>query len=177
MRESRLMQGLLWLWGSLPLPNWLRWVLLWSGNQKFLVGVSAVVFNPAGEVLLCRHTYRDRYPWGLPGGWLKRDEDPAQAVEREICEETGLVIRILQPLRVIHDTQYARLDVTFVGCLIGGVFRPSLEVSDAGFYIPEHYPALLPGTEALIEQARGVYHQQMALGTTLPEPLHHHRGV
>jgi 8-oxo-dGTP diphosphatase len=134
MREGPVFRGLLWLWRWLPIPNWLRWALLWQGNQKFLVGVGAVVFNDAGEVLLCRHTYRAEYPWSLPGGWLNRDEEPARAIEREICEETGLEVRMLHLLRVKGREDYPQLDVMFVGQLEGGTFRPSAEVSEAGFF-------------------------------------------
>ncbi len=57
-----------WLWKVLPIPQWGRWVLLWLTNTKYLVGVSGFVFDAEGRVLVVRHTYRKRYPWGLPGG-------------------------------------------------------------------------------------------------------------
>jgi 8-oxo-dGTP diphosphatase len=43
-------------------------------------------------VLLVRARKRRR--WQLPGGGLKRDETPREAVVREVDEETGLAARI-----------------------------------------------------------------------------------
>ncbi len=44
------------------------------------------------KILLLKHTYRDKYPWGIPSGWLKRGEQPMEALQREIKEETGMVV-------------------------------------------------------------------------------------
>ena len=81
---------LLKIWKALPNSEILRGSLIWLITQKFLVGVVGVVLNDAGQILLLKHTYRDKYPWGLPSGWLKRGEQPMDALKREIKEETGI---------------------------------------------------------------------------------------
>ena len=60
-------------------------------QDQFLVGVTGVIFNEKNEVLLFKHTYR-KQSWSLPGGYLKAGEHPAEALEREIKEESGLVV-------------------------------------------------------------------------------------
>ena len=40
------------------------------------------------RILLVR---RNGSPWSLPGGTIRRDEPPEEAVRRELREETGLV--------------------------------------------------------------------------------------
>ncbi len=51
---------------------------------------SAVVVD-GDDVLVARHRFRGG-SWGLPGGWIKRREEPAVACEREVLEETGIEV-------------------------------------------------------------------------------------
>jgi ADP-ribose pyrophosphatase YjhB (NUDIX family) len=143
---------LLWVWRA-PLPDWLRWALIWLITPKFVTTVAAVVRNERGEVLLFHHTYRKQYPWGLPGGLLERSEEPALAIAREILEESGLVVRVLCPLQVTRDARYARLDIIYLAEVVSGAFRPSLEVSEAGFFPLDALPHLTIDTRELIRSA------------------------
>jgi len=63
-----------------------------AGARKFIVGVSGIVTDPDGRVLLLRPRYWSAATWGLPGGYLKSGETPAQALIREVREETGLSV-------------------------------------------------------------------------------------
>lgn len=54
-----------------------------------LATVGALVVGPSGRVLLVRtHKWRER--WGVPGGKIEYGETVADAVRRELREETGL---------------------------------------------------------------------------------------
>ena len=75
-QRHRRLRGLLWR------------VARWSQGRHY-VGAVGVVFDPDGHVLIAEHALRER-ALGLPGGWVKRQEDPRRAVAREILEETGL---------------------------------------------------------------------------------------
>jgi ADP-ribose pyrophosphatase YjhB (NUDIX family) len=131
----------LWLW-KMPLPWWLRFAGIWLFNPKFVATTSAVVLNERNEVLLFHHTYRGRNGWSIPGGWLKRNEEPARAVEREIYEESGLVVRTVRPLWVGRDWYYPGIDMIFLCSLEGGQFRPSDEVSGMEFRPTDCLPEL-----------------------------------
>lgn len=136
--RARFKTRLLRVWKALPgcVQGWImRWLL-----PKYLVGSVAVILDDAGRVLLYRHTYRDDYPWGLPGGWLKPGEDPIDAIEREVREEGGYDIKALHPLVIGGDRYLRRIDLIFLCDLVGGTFRPSAEVSEAGFFAPDALP-------------------------------------
>ncbi|BBC74365.1 DNA mismatch repair protein MutT [Altererythrobacter sp. B11] len=53
-----------------------------------LAGVSLIVSDGAGRVLLVRHSYGSGQ-WSLPGGGVSRGEDPERAARRELREELG----------------------------------------------------------------------------------------
>ena len=52
---------------------------------------AAVAVRHDGKVLKVRHSYRRG--WSLPGGAVRRGEDPRVAACREVREEVGLTIR------------------------------------------------------------------------------------
>ena len=121
-------------------------------QSQFLVGVTGVIFNEKNEVLLFKHTYR-QHSWSLPGGYLKAGEHPAEALEREIKEESSLVVSIDKSLKTRTDRTSARLDMCYTGVFIGGEFTPSEEVSTYGFFSQDKMPLLRSNQVVLIEEA------------------------
>jgi ADP-ribose pyrophosphatase YjhB (NUDIX family) len=126
----------------------------------------AVVLDDAGRVLLFRHTYRADYPWGIPGGWLKGNEDPIDAVEREVFEESGFRIKAMHPLVIGGDRALRRLDLIFLCRLVEGSFRASAEVSDAGFFAPED----LPGRVEPFHMDVAAYARKVMAGEVVGQP-------
>ena len=57
--------------------------------KPHLRGVSIVLHDGDGRVLLVRHSYGPDQ-WALPGGGVKRGEEPRAAAKREIAEELAL---------------------------------------------------------------------------------------
>lgn len=57
-----------------------------------------------GHLLLIRQTYGDMR-WTVPGGLIKRDEEPETAIRREVREEVGITLSDLRPLGVFTDTE------------------------------------------------------------------------
>ena len=121
-------------------------------QSQFLVGVTGVILNDKKEVLLFKHTYRP-HAWSLPGGYMKAGEHPAEALEREIKEESGLVVSADDMLKTRTDREGSRLDMCFVGVFIGGEFKPSSEVSEYGFFAKDQMPLLRSNQVFLIEEA------------------------
>ena len=87
-------RGLLALWRVLP--DGLRPLALRLGTARVSVGVCALVQDARGRLLLTHHTYREQ-PWGLPGGFIGRREQPGAALARELREELGAAA-IIGPL-------------------------------------------------------------------------------
>ena len=75
-----------------PKPNSLR------------VAVSAFVLDDAGRLLMIRRTDNDRY--AIPGGGQEFGESVAQAVVREVEEETGLTVEVTGLIGIFSDPDY-----------------------------------------------------------------------
>ena len=85
----------------LPLANGLRH--RWRAWRKApLAGVSVVITNLTGDVLLLKHSYGPNV-WSLPGGGLGRGEDPLAAARREVREELGVELARIEPVGVIEE--------------------------------------------------------------------------
>jgi 8-oxo-dGTP pyrophosphatase MutT (NUDIX family) len=99
-------------------------------QPRFTVGAVGVLLDSSGErVLLVEHVFHAIYPWGLPGGWINRHEDPAQTVEREFYEETGLHVRAVRPVlvRLAPDLR-GHMDMIYL-CALGGELEPPESMS------------------------------------------------
>ncbi len=140
------------VWKLFNFPKDVQLFFMRFFQNQFLVGVTGVIFNEKNEVLLFKHTYR-QHSWSLPGGYLKSGEHPAEALEREIKEESNLVVSIDESLKTRTDRTGARLDMCYTGVFIGGEFTPSQEVSAYGFYSQDTLPLLRSNQVILIEEA------------------------
>jgi ADP-ribose pyrophosphatase YjhB (NUDIX family) len=118
------------------------------------IGVGLVAVNEAHEVFMLRHVFHPYYQWGLPGGWLKKNEAPAAGVLRELWEETGLTAVLGPAVSVHHDAATAYVGIAYVGQLNPGDLQLSHEIIEAQWF-PYH---ALPGpitthTELAIQAA------------------------
>lgn len=117
----------------------------WRRTGATVLGCNVLACDPQGHVLLVRHSYHDSDRWTLPGGGLKRGEDPVAAGARELEEETGCVLT--GGVRIGTDTR-PRGGWTNVVELIAGttasVPRPDgREIIEARFFALDALPALM----------------------------------
>lgn len=74
-------------------------MLRWR-EATFLVGLTAVVLDDDGRVLVQVHRYWMGNPCGLPSGWAAVGETWEQGLTREVFEETGLSLTDVRVVRV-----------------------------------------------------------------------------
>jgi len=139
------------IWKALHLPKGIQLFVMRFFQDQFLVGVTGIILNEKKEILLFKHTYRP-HAWSLPGGYLKSGEHPREALEREIKEESGLVVSVDESLKTRTDRSTPRLDLCYTGILIGGDFVPTHEVSEYGFFSQDSLPLLRTNQVFLINE-------------------------
>jgi 8-oxo-dGTP pyrophosphatase MutT (NUDIX family) len=114
----------------------------WRVRRPELHGCNAIVFNPAGEVLLVRHSYQSPGRWMLPGGGLARDESAEAAAVREVAEETGCRIADARFIGVeVAAVSGARNHIHLI--VARTTDRPAAdrrEIVEATFFPPEVMP-------------------------------------
>jgi 8-oxo-dGTP diphosphatase len=71
--------------------------------SALVAAVAAVIEDPAGRILLCQQSQGHRL-WGLPGGKIRTGESPLHAVVRDIREETGTDIEVVDLVGLYHLT-------------------------------------------------------------------------
>ncbi|HLC87915.1 MAG TPA: NUDIX hydrolase [Patescibacteria group bacterium] len=139
-------------WKLLSLPKNLQIALMRATQDEFLIGVTGVILNTENEILICKHTYRGKTGWSLPGGYIKAKEHPKEGLAREIEEETGLIVRIEEQFRLRTDRETARIDISLIGKYVGGEFKKSGEVSEARFFKFEDLPLISKNQLLLIRE-------------------------
>lgn len=144
------------LWRGLRGP--VQWRLLYLSQAKFVVGVTGVVRDRDGNVLLLRHRFWPEHrQWGLPTGGAKRGETFEQTVVREVREETGLEVSVGELVHLRSGFRL-RVEVAYAARYAdGGTLRlDPTEILDARWCSPDDLPeGLLEPHRRLIEQSRG----------------------
>jgi 8-oxo-dGTP pyrophosphatase MutT (NUDIX family) len=86
--------------------------------------VAAVITDPAGRVLLCQQSQGHRL-WGLPGGKIRDHESPLDAAVRDIREELGADVQLVDLVGLYQLTSPGARD-GLPDCLIH-VFRATVD--------------------------------------------------
>ena len=122
-----------------------------------LPGVGAVVRDDEGRVLLLKRIDDGR--WSLPAGMVEPGEQPADAVLREVFEETGIVAEVQTlagvskaPVKYPNGDRCEYLVVWFRCRAVGGTPRPDGdESSEVAWFAPDDLPPMGLSTKVRIE--------------------------
>jgi ADP-ribose pyrophosphatase YjhB (NUDIX family) len=136
------------LWNRLAGP--LRRELAWLAHSKFIHGVSGIIINENGRVLLLKHRFWKDQRWGLPGGLARRGEALAATLRRELREETGLDV---QPSRLlqVRTSQDRLAEFVLLARCTGEPLAMSPEIIEARFWELSALPEdLLPSQREVL---------------------------
>ena len=130
-----------------------RWFSRFT-NARFSATAGAIVLDDEGRLLLLKHVFRAGSGWGIPGGFVEAGEQPEEAVRRELREEVGLELALVEIafIRTLERTQ--QIEIIFY-CRAQGEARPrSVEVECADWFPLQALPETLPEDQRrLIERA------------------------
>jgi ADP-ribose pyrophosphatase YjhB (NUDIX family) len=74
--------------------------------ERPVVGIGGVIIDRGRTLLIRRGSEPLRGEWSIPGGTLELGESLEEGVARELLEETGIVVRVLELIEVF-DRIYA----------------------------------------------------------------------
>ena len=166
--KARLHRGALQVYRRLPV--WARRRVVRTIAPGYTVGAMCFIEREDGAMLLVRLSYRMR--WGVPGGLLKRGEEPADAARREVREEVGVEIELIGEPAVVVDAEAQRVDLVYRARLAPGVESTaavpgSPEIVEARWFPIASLPELQHETSgALVALARSARSPQ-----AVPLPL------
>ena len=115
--------------------------LWWRARKPLVAGVIVIARDAEGRVLLVRHSYGSQL-WTLPGGGLRKGEDPAVAAGREFFEELGCATGPLRLLGLHESTLHGapcRMHV-FAGEIAGVPTPDGREIAEARFFAVDALP-------------------------------------
>jgi ADP-ribose pyrophosphatase YjhB (NUDIX family) len=108
--------------------------------------VRAGVFKN-NKILLVRE--RSDNAWTVPGGWADLSDTPTEAVEREVLEESGYLVKATKLIALLdkrkhqHPPSYYPTYKAFFLCkLEGGEPKENIEISEIDFFAKDKLPEL-----------------------------------
>jgi ADP-ribose pyrophosphatase YjhB (NUDIX family) len=138
-------------WRVAPFP--VRWLAIRVTVARLPIGAGLLLFDGEGRLLLVRPSYVRESVWTVPGGWVKRGEEPRDAAVREAREELGVRVTC-GPAVAAGRGMYGEVTVVYEAHWDGSQpLALDAELSDARFFAPGDLPPLSGQARALIEAA------------------------
>lgn len=128
-----------------------------------LAGVGGVVIAEGRALLIRRGSPPLEGQWSIPGGMLELGETLVEGVQRELAEETGIDVRVLDLIEVFEridldsrgKPQYHFVILDYLCEKVGGALRAGSDVTDAAWAAPSQLAqySLAPAATRVIRKA------------------------
>ena len=139
--------------------------------QRPIVGLGAAILSPQGIVLIKRGNPPRLGAWSLPGGAQDLGETVKEGIIREVKEETGLDVKVLEIIDVIDSINrdpdgQIKYHYTLVdACVIvtGGTLQASSDAMDAQWFSLAQIADLnlWSETNRIIKRAHAIYEKTL----------------
>jgi len=115
-----------------------------SETELFVVAVAAIIFKDNRILAMKRSLKKDAGPglWETLSGRVDADEDPLEAVQREIEEECGLNVAIdPRPVTTYHASRlgHPMIVIIYRAEYLSGEVKRSAEHDDHAWLTPEQF--------------------------------------
>lgn len=115
--------------------------------ERPIVGVGGVVISDGRALLIKRGGPPLKGQWSIPGGMLELGETLVEGVERELAEETGIEIRVLELIEVFERIEldaagrarYHFVVLDYLCEAVRGEVRAGSDVSDVAWAEPSEF--------------------------------------
>jgi mutator protein MutT len=131
--------------------------------EQPLTGVGAIIFRGAEVLLVKRGQAPSRGEWSVPGGLVELGENLDQSIRREVMEEVGLEVKVIDLVaaldRIIYDEdgriEYHYILLDFLCEALGGNPVAATDADECRFVAIEDLSryAVTRGTEQVIRRA------------------------
>ena len=85
-------------------------------NPEIRLGARGIVIRDDGKIAIFNKAKKNEFKF--PGGGIENNEDPKEAFKREVLEETGCVIEIVEELGIAEEyksqTNFKQVSNVFV---------------------------------------------------------------
>ena len=114
---------------------------------------ATTVVECGGKVLMVRRGIEPGLGlWSLPGGYVDRGEVVERAAEREVREETGLMVTVTGLVGIFSEPGHPVIMVTYDSQIVGGNAAPGPEVLELDFFSLDGLPPLaFPRDQQILE--------------------------
>ena len=129
------------------LPGWTQQLAVRLAARKVTLGACALIIDSRGRLLAAHHTYRQR-AWGLPGGFTKCGEEPADGLARELREELDVAALVGPLIYAETESGGSHLTLYYRVTLLGVPRVDGVEIDGVRFVAPDALPALFGGDAA-----------------------------